>query len=268
MIYTVQGTPLYVYTGGKAFDASQPTAVFIHGVLNDHSVWILQTRYFVNHCWNVLALDLPGHGRSGGKAPASVQEAADTVTALLDVADVDKAILIGHSFGSLIAMHAAAENPSRVSQLVMVGTAYPMRVSAALLDNSLNHPAKAIDMVNMYSHATLAPPPSALGPGTWVQGGSKALMRRVLASNPRENIFNTGFKACDQYDQGETAMAKVACPTLFLLGRKDQMTPPKAAQGLIQKARDGRVVLVQAGHQLMLEAPEESLAALIDFCQQ
>jgi pimeloyl-ACP methyl ester carboxylesterase len=39
MIITVQGEPLYVYTGGRAFDAAKPTMLFIHGVLNDHSVW-------------------------------------------------------------------------------------------------------------------------------------------------------------------------------------------------------------------------------------
>jgi pimeloyl-ACP methyl ester carboxylesterase len=268
MIYTVQGAPLYVYTGGKEFDANKPTAVFVHGVLNDHSVWILQTRYFANHGWNVMAIDLPGHGRSGGKAPTSVQAAAQSVIALLDVAGVDKAVLIGHSFGSLISMHAAAEHPARVSRLAMVGTAYPMCVTPALLDNSLNHPGKAIDMVTQFSHSTMAPPPSALGPGTWVPGGGKALMRRVLASNANENIFNIGFKACDQYDQGEVAMAKVTCPTLFLLGKKDQMTTPRAAQSLIKLARDGRVAMVNAGHQLMVEAPEESLSALIAFCQK
>ena len=268
MIYTVQGAPLYAYTGGKEFDPSKPTAVFIHGVLNDHSVWILQTRYFANHGWNVLAIDLPGHGRSGGKAPTTVQEAAQSVIALLDAVGVDKAILMGHSLGSLIAMQAAAEHPTRASQLVMVGTAYPMRVSPALLENSISNPSKAIDMVNVFSHSTLAPPPSALGPGTWLLGGSKALMRRVLASNPHENIFNIGFKACDQYDQGETAMSQVVCPTLFLLAKKDQMTPPKAAQSLIQKARDGHVAWVNAGHQMMVEAPEECLAAMLAFCKK
>ena len=267
MIYTVEGAPLYAYTGGKTFDPLKPTVVFIHGVLNDHSVWILQSRHFANHGWNVLAIDLPGHGRSGGKAPTTVQSAAQSIVALLDAAGVSKAILIGHSFGSLIALQAAAEHPSRVSQLVMVGTAYPMRVSPALLENSLNAPEKAIHMVNVFSHSTLAPPPSALGPGTWLLGGSKALMRRVLASNPHENIFNIGFKACDQYDQGEAAMAKVTCPTLFLLGQKDQMTTPKAAQSLIRLAQDGQVVQVNAGHQLMVEAPEEALKAMLSFCK-
>jgi len=150
----------------------------------------------------------------------------------------------------------------------MVGTAYPMRVSPALLENSLNAPDKAIHMVNVFSHSTLAPPPSALGPGTWLLGGSKALMRRVLASNPHENIFNIGFKACDQYDQGEVAMAKVTCPTLFLLGQKDQMTTPKAAQSLIRLAQNGQVTMVNAGHQLMVEAPEETLKAMLAFCKK
>jgi pimeloyl-ACP methyl ester carboxylesterase len=268
MIYKVQGQPLYAYTGGKTFDPAKPTVVFIHGVLNDHSVWILQTRYFAHHGWNVLAIDLPGHGRSGGKAPESVEDAAECLVQLLDAVGVQKAVLIGHSFGSLIALHAAGHLVDRVTQLVLVGTAYPMRVSPALLESSLNDPQNAIQMVNIFSHSTLAPPPSALGPGTWLLGGSKALMRRVLASNPHENIFHIGFKACDQYDQAKEAMSKVACPTLFLLGQKDQMTHPKGAQSLIQIAKNAQVVFVNAGHQLMVEAPEETLKALIHFCQK
>ncbi len=68
----VNGAKTYCYTGGKAFDAAKPTVVFIHGVLGDHSVWILQSRYLAHHGWNVLAVDLPGHCRSAGEAPASL----------------------------------------------------------------------------------------------------------------------------------------------------------------------------------------------------
>ena len=163
---------------------AKPTVVFIHGVLNDHSVWILQSRYLANHGWNVLAVDLPGHCRSEGEAPATVEEAADFVAALLDAAGVQRAALVGHSWGSLIALEAAARLKERVSHLVLVGTAYPMKVSPALLDASLNEPMKALEMINVFSRSTLAPPPSALGPGTWVYGASMALGRRVLASNP------------------------------------------------------------------------------------
>ena len=262
----VKGHPLYAYTGGKPFNPEQPTAVFIHGVLNDHSVWILQSRWLAHHGWNVLAIDQSGHGRSGGAAPHSVADASATVIALLDALDIRQAALVGHSFGSLIALHTAAIAPERISHLVMVGTAFPMRVSPALLDTSLNQPDKAIAMVNAFSHSTLAPPPSALGPGTWLYGGSAALMRRVLASNATENVFHTGFVACDSYADGDADMVKVTCPVTFILGERDQMTPPKAAQSLVKAARAAGlrvdVATVPAGHSLMTEAPEETLAAL------
>lgn len=265
MNITVNGHALYAYTGGKPFDAAKPTVVFIHGVLNDHSVWILQSRYLAHHGWNVLAIDLPGHGKSAGEPPRSVEDGAQFIVQLLDAAGLQKAALVGHSFGSLIAVEAAARAPERISHLAMVGTAFPMRVSPALLDSSVSAPMKAIDMVNSFSHSMLAPPPSALGPGTWLYGGSRALMRRVLASNTAVNVFHTGFKACDDYRNGDAAMAQATCPVLFVLGENDQMTPPKAAQSLVAQARQGQVVTLAAGHALMTEAPDGVLFALTAF---
>jgi len=265
MNLTVNGHSTYCYTGGKTFEVAKPTIIFIHGVLNDHSVWILQTRYLANHGWNVLAVDLPGHCRSAGDPPATVEDAADFVIALMDAADLQKAALVGHSFGSLVALEAAARAPERVSQLVLVGTAFPMKVSPVLLESSLKEPMKALEMVNVFSRSTLAPPPSALGPGTWVYGASMALGRRVLASNPHVNLFHTGFKACDSYSHGEVAMAQVQCPVLFVLGSVDQMTPPKAAQSLIKKALNAQVVYLPGGHHQMNETPEPMLAALTRF---
>ena len=265
MNFIVNGHSTYCYTGGKAFDAAKPTVIFLHGVLNDHSVWILQTRYLAHHGWNVLAVDLPGHCRSAGDPAATVEDAADFVLALMDAAGLAKAVLVGHSLGSLIALEAAARAPDRVSQLVLVGIAFPMKVSPTLLDASLNEPMKALEMVNIFSRSTLAPPPSAMGPGTWVYGASVALGRRVLASNAKVNLFHTGFKACDSYTHGEEAMTQVTCPVLFVLGSVDQMTPPKAAQGLIKRAQNAKVVYLPGGHQQMNETPEPMLAALTGF---
>jgi pimeloyl-ACP methyl ester carboxylesterase len=267
MYLKVKGADSFCYTGGKPFDALKPTLVFLHGVLNDHSVWILQTRYFAHHGWNVLAVDLPGHCRSDGEPPRSVEEAADFVIALLDAAGLRRAALIGHSFGALVALEAAARAPGRVTSLALVGVAHPMKVSPALLENAQHAPMKAIDLVNVYSHSMMAPPPSSLGPGTWLHGGARALMKRVLASNPRVNVFHRGFVACDSYTGGEAAIAKLECPVLFILGKNDAMTPPRAAQGLQGKARQGRTVVVEAGHQMMSEAPDAVLFALRDFLQ-
>ncbi len=259
----------YAYTGGKAFDAAKPTVVFIHGVLNDHSVWILQSRYLAHHGFNVLAVDLPGHCRSGGDAPSSVEEASQFIEALLDAADVKKAALVGHSWGSLIALETAARLKDRITHLALVGTAFPMKVSPVLIESSLNDPMKALQMVNVFSRSTLAAPPSALGPGTWVYGASMALGRRVLASNRAVNIFHRGFVACDSYANGLQAMEAVTCPVLFLLGATDQMTTPRAAQSLVAQAKQSgkkfTVVNVPMGHHQMNESPEETLQALKTF---
>lgn len=262
---------VYAYTGGKDIDPTRPTLVFIHGVLNDHSVWILQSRYLAHHGFNVLAVDLPGHARSGGPAPATVEEAATFVAQLLDAAGIPKAGLVGHSWGSLIALQAAANLKERVTHLALVGTAFPMRVSPALIEASQSDPMKALNMVNVFSRATLSAPPSALGPGTWVYGASLALGRRVLASNSSVNIFHRGFVACDSYNNGLAAMAELTCPVLFVLGQNDQMTPPRAAQSLIDQAKQSgkkhQVVTVPMGHHQMNEAPEETLRALKNFLQ-
>jgi pimeloyl-ACP methyl ester carboxylesterase len=259
----------YAYTGGKPFDADKPTLIFIHGVLNDHSVWILQTRYLANHGFNVLAVDLPGHGRSAGEAPVSVEAAADFIEALMDAAGLQQAALIGHSWGSLIALETAARLKDRITHAALVGTAFPMKVSPALIEASMNEPMKALQMVNVFSRATLAAPPSALGPGTWVYGASMALGKRVLASNPQVNIFHRGFVACDSYNRGLEAMREVTCPVLFILGALDQMTPARAAQSLIEQAqasdKDFEVVTVPMGHHQMSESPEETLNALKTF---
>jgi len=265
----VLGARTYIYTGGRGWKPDQPTVVFIHGVLHDHSVWILQSRYLAHHGWNVLAVDLPGHGRSAGEPPATVEQAANFVTALLNQAGLQRAALVGHSWGSLIALQAAAQLKERISHAALIGTAFPMRVSAALLEAAEHQPMKAIAMINQFSRSTLAPPPSVLGPGTWVDGASIALNRRILASNRRVNLLHRGFLACDRYSGGLQAMDELQCPVLFVLGRIDQMTPPRAAQSLIDRARERnlpvQVCTVPVGHHEMAEAPDATLAALRDF---
>lgn len=268
MKLSVDGREAYAYTGGKPFDPTLPTVVFIHGALNDHSVWALQSRYFAHHGFGVLAVDLPGHGRSAGPALPDVEALADWIVALLEAAGAASAALVGHSMGSLIALEAAARLGPQARHLVLVGTAYPMKVSPALLDTALNAPLKAIDMVNAFSISTLAAKPSAPGPGAWLHGGSRALMRRIqedhAARHAGANLFHHDFSVCNRYAHGLEAAAQVACPTLLLLGRQDQMTPPKATAGLAQ-ALKATVRTVAAGHSLMQEAPDAVLNELFTF---
>ena len=257
----VNGNTTYAYTGGKPFDAALPCVVFIHGALHDHSVWTLLARWCAHHGHGVLAVDLPGHGRSAGAPLASVEAAADWVLALLDAAEVQQAALVGHSMGSLIALEAAARAPQRVSRLAMVGTAYPMKVSDALLATARDEPLRAIDMVNVFSHSTHAAKPSYPGPGSWLHGSNRALMRRVQAGQRALNLFHHDFSVCDAYAGGLQAGARVSCPTTFILGKRDQMTQPRHSAELARLLK-AQVHMIAAGHALMTEAPDAVLAAL------
>ena len=261
MMRQVQGREAYAYTGGKPFDAGLPCVVFVHGALHDHSCWNLLARWAAHHGHAVLAPDLPGHGRSAGPPRADVEAIADWLLALLDATGVSQATLVGHSMGSLAALEAAGRAPQRVSRLVMMGTAYPMQVSEALLATAQADPLRAIDMVNAWSHASLGAKPSFPGPGMWLHGSNRALMRRMQAGCPGLNLFPHEFSTCDRYRGGEAAAARVACPVHFVLGRADQMTLPKGARALAD-ALSARVHLVDAGHNLMTEAPEPTLQAL------
>ena len=257
----VLGREAYAYMGGKAFDAALPCVVFVHGAMSDHGKFVLLARWFAHHGWAVLAPDLPGHMRSAGPALASVEAMADWLLALLDAAGVQQAALAGHSLGSLVALEAAARAPDRATHLVMLGTAVPMPVPTALLDMGLADPHAAIDRVVMLSFSSLAAKPSYPGPGVWLRGAARALMRQVFAQGGDPRLFHTDFNACNAYTGGMDAAARVHCPAHLVLGSRDRMTQPKGAQA-VAAALKARVHMVPAGHFLMMESPDPTLAAV------
>jgi pimeloyl-ACP methyl ester carboxylesterase len=260
MKFDVQGRAAYAYTGGKPWADGERCVAFVHGALNDHSVWTLLARWYAHHGYRVLAVDLPGHGRSDGPPLASVEALADWLLALLDAAGVKHAHLVGHSMGSLIALEAASRGPERADGLVMVGTAYPMKVSDALLATARDDPARAIAMVNAFSHSGLASKPSYPGPGAWLRGGASALMQR-LQRGAEGNLFEHDFRVCDAYANGFEAAARVTCKSTLIVGARDVMTPAKAAQALASVLR-ATLTRVASGHALMQEAPDAVLNAV------
>ncbi len=254
----------YAYTGGRPLDASRLGVILVHGALDDHSVWALQSRALAHQGCAVLAVDLPGHGRSAGPALPTVEAMADWLVALIDAAGLGPVVLAGHSMGSLIAMEAAGRLGDRARGLVMVGTAYPMKVSAALLDTAQADALRAIDMVNRLAHSSLAAKPSAPSPGFWLRGNARALNRRhqqAYAQAGHGNLFHHDFSACDRYAHGLEAAAAVQCPVRLVLGERDQMTPPAATAALAAALR-ATTQRLPAGHALMGECPDGVLDAI------
>ena len=265
MDFNVDGKKAYAYTAAHELDPGKPTAVFVHGAGLDHSWWGLQSRYFGYHGWNVLACDLPGHGRSAGSALASVGEAADWVMRLLDAAKSERASVIGHSMGSLIAIECAARNPARVERIALLGTAFPMNVSDGFLAAAQNNEQAAYDMETIWGHAPQVPLGGNPNPGMWMYGDSLARLARLAPG-----VLYQDLKACKEYAAGLESARKVACPVLIIAGGRDIMTPPKAMAPLLEafRASNGaaRSVSIRAsGHSLMAESPDMTLDALIEF---
>lgn len=228
------------------------TVVFIHGALNDHSVWNPQAVALAQQGFQVQALDLPGHGTRPGPALASVEDMAAWLLAELERPRIGQVVLAGHSMGSLIALEAAFRAPQRVEKLALLGTACPMRVSDALLDAALNDEAAAIGMVTEWSHSLPAH-----------KAASQQLMERVAAGG--NGLLHRDLSACKAYANGEAAAQSLRCPALIVFGEKDVMTPPKAARRLLEAMTHAQQATVDAGHQMMSERPEEVSAALAAF---
>ena len=261
----VGGRETRAYTGGVAFDPARPAVVLLHGALNDHSVWSLPARYLAHHGWAVLALDQPGHGESPGPALASVEALADWTLACLAAAGVERAAVVGHSLGSLVALEAAARLGERAAALVLVATAFPMVVPAELLRLAEEAPLHAIDRVNATAHSTLAARRPAPGPGTWLHGAGRALMRRQQAAYAEAghgNLFRHDFGLCDAYHGAPAAAVQVRCAAHLILGAQDRMTLPASA-AVLGEALRASVTTLPCGHALMQEMPNALLNALL-----
>jgi len=261
MHLTVAGREVYAYAGARPRVHSQRTIIFVHGAANDHGVWAWQSRYFAHHGFNVLAVDLPGHGRSEGEALASVEAVADWILALQDAAAAERASLVGHSLGALAVLECAARHPERVEKIALTGPAVPMTVSDELMDAARHNDHAAYEMINGWSFSAARQLGGNAVPGFWMTGNSMRLMERTPPG-----VLAADLAACHAYANGLAAAAAVLCPALLITGARDLMAPPRNAQALIASLADVRVVeLARSGHALMAEEPDAVLDALRTF---
>lgn len=255
----VRGAPVYAATGNRPPDASRDTVVFIHGVGQDHTIWVLPTRYFARHDRNVLAPDLPGHGRSGGEPLKTIEEMTDWLVDLLDVCEVDRAAVVGHSMGSLVALDIASRYPDRVRSLALVGVSVPLAVNDDLMGSAEHDSHDAIDMMTFWGHSRTAQMGGSPTPGIWMTGTGMRLWEQAGAG-----VIHNDLRACDEYTEGLERARLIACPVLLLLGEKDVMTPVRVAERLAETLRDQETVVFKgAGHALLSERADPVLDELI-----
>jgi len=257
----IDGRNVYAATGGRPFDPAKPATIFLHGAGMDHTVWQLQARWFAWHGHAVLALDLPGHGRSQGPALGSVADLAGWLSRVMDAAAIEQVGLVGHSMGGAIAVEAAAALGERVTRIALLGTAARIPVNAGLLDAARETPQRAYQMITAWSHGFDARMGGHPVPGLWMTGGSLALFARNAPG-----VLHTDLAACNAWSSGPEAAERLRCPALVIIAANDIMTPAKNGEALARRIGGSRTVtLPNCGHMLVAERPDATLDALIGF---
>jgi pimeloyl-ACP methyl ester carboxylesterase len=255
------GRTIHAATGGRPFDPRKPAMLFIHGAGQDHTTWQLPARYFAWHGYGVLALDLPGHGRSDDPPLATIPAMADWIGGIMDAVGVGAAALVGHSLGAAIAIEAAAACGQRISRLALLGAGLAMPVNAALLTAALAAPEAAYRMIVGWGHGPRARIGANPAPGLWMTGVATALLARN-----RPGVLHADLTACNRWTSGKEAAGRVRCPALVVIGARDAMAPPAAGHELARHLAHSRTIdIADCGHMPMAEAPDATLDALIDF---
>lgn len=226
--------------------------VLIHGAASSHLVWPAQMRRLAAR--RVLAVDLPGHGKSDGMGRQSLAEYALDLLAWLDSLELRQVILAGHSMGGGIALSMALDHPERVGGLVLMGSGARLRVRPELLDLSAsamtNNQAVEIAIEGMFTAD--AQPPLV-----------EATRKQMLET--RFSVTHADFHACNSFDVLER-LGEVTCPTLVVCGDQDRMTPLRYNQSMAAAIPGAQLAVISgAGHMLMLEKPAETAAAVQDF---
>ncbi len=259
MILEIEGEPVFIHNGGIPPRPGSTPLVLVHGAGMNHSVFRYQSRALAHSGYSVYAVDLPGHGRSGGEPPSSIQDSAARIVRLIEELDLDPAVLIGHSSGAFVALETAANVPDRVRGLVLIGASDDMAVHPELLEAARAGDHLAVDLMVGWSHTGEARFGSRADPGGWQQGTAARILEENL-----DHALGVDLAACRSYRPLVSA-AKVSAPTLVIVGRSDRMTPPGAGRRLASAIAGAEVAEVPAGHFGLLDEPRRIQAAILDW---
>ena len=254
----VSGRFAHAATGGRVHATGEPAVVLVHGAGRDRTIWQMQTRNIAFQGRQVYAVDLPGHGRSEGPALETIAEMADWLIKFMDAISIETATLMGHSMGSLIVLDAAARYPKRLERLILTGIAEAMPVHPDLLNAANSNNPLAPELIIYWGLGDKAQIGGHPFPGLWVRGASE-----VLLKNAKMGVLGNDLAACDNYGDAKHSAVKVSCPTYFVLGQDDNMTPIKSGQSLAAAIDQSEVyILEKCGHMMMLERPNEMYKVL------
>jgi pimeloyl-ACP methyl ester carboxylesterase len=255
LIFQVDKQNVFASDAGRGIDKNKHTIVMLHGSGLSHIVWSLTEQYLSNQNYNVLSLDLPGHGNSEGKSLSSIEKISDWIEKVLNQLEVSDVTIIGHSQGCLEALEYYFKYPKRIKNLIFVGGSYKMPVNQDLIDFAEAGDVQAVKLMMKWSYEN---------------------SKKFIGGNPVEKIINSArdireilaidLIACNNYKNGSEALKQINCPTLCIFGEMDKMIDLEKGKKFAASIPNSRMqVIKNCGHMIMFEKAFEMREKILEF---
>ena len=246
---------MFVSTGGLEFDKEKPSILLMHGSGLTHIVWSLHEQFYATQGFNVLSVDLPGHGNSEGPSLKSIEEISDWIKSLMEKLNIKKIIIIGHSQGSLVGIDFAARYPELILSLVLVASSYKMPVNQDLIDYAEAGDEKAVLLMMKWGYE-----------GSKAFIGGNPVKKIINSSRDIREILAVDLNACNNYKGGKESLEKINCPTLCIFGDLDKMVPLEVGNKMASMIKNSKKKIISnCGHMIIFEKALEMRKIVKEF---
>jgi pimeloyl-ACP methyl ester carboxylesterase len=229
-----------------------PPVILIHGAGGTHLSWPAEIRRLPGQ--RMLAVDLPGHGKSPGLGKHSIPEYSRSLLDFMDALGIYKAIFVGHSMGGGIALDLALDHPDYVLGLGLIASNARLRVTQAVLDG-LALPSTVPATLQAIIEWSFGPR---------VDADFKRLAANRLAET-RPAVLSGDMQACNNFDVIQR-LPEINMPTLIVCGTEDKMTPLRYSESMAVSIPNAALQTIDsAGHMVALEQPRRVAGILNIF---
>ncbi len=246
---------MFVSTGGMKIDIKKPTILLMHGSGLSHIVWSLHEQFYVSQGFNVLSIDLPGHGNSEGPSLTSIQDISEWVKQLMQTININQISLVGHSQGSLVGIDFGSRYPNLINKLVLVAGSYKMPVNQDLIDLAESGDEKALLLMMKWGYE---------GSKSFI--GGNPVKKIINSTREIREILAVDLNACNNYKDGKESLEKINCPTLCIFGDLDKMVPLEVGNKMASMIKNSeKKVINNCGHMIIFEKAFEMRKLVKEF---
>ena len=246
---------MFVSTGGLDFDKSKPYVLLMHGSGLTHIVWSLHEQFYVSQGFNVLSIDLPGHGNSEGPSLKSIEEISDWVKQLINKVNISKINFIGHSQGCLVGIDFASRYPNLIDKLVLVAGSYKLPVNQDLIDLAEAGDEKSVLLMMKWGYE-----------GSKAFIGGNPVKKIINSSREIREILAVDLNACNNYKNGKVSLEKINCSTLCIFGDLDKMVPLEVGNKMAAMIKNSQKKIINnCGHMIIFEKAFEMRKLVKEF---